>query len=249
MGHGLPELGGDRLYVDPAERSILEHLGESAVGGVTEIDPVIPFEAAPDILEPRVAGADGGDDGSEKQSVEVKLELLATPGECPAREPEWLTVRDQGHRRRVAKKPLDLGQQVGSAQPVGMAIEDLRCGGPVPLDLAKLPADRLNVSETAGETRIATLTEGNEYSMAGPIESNIRIINRLHELGHNIVLFTARGNKTGIDWSEVTKKQMADWNVSYDQLFFGKPHSDFYIDDRLIEIHAISKILEACGDA
>lgn len=89
---------------------------------------------------------------------------------------------------------------------------------------------------------LALKTEGYNYAESTPIKPNIEIINKLHRAGHEIVLFTARGYKTGIDWQDVTKKQMDDWGVEYDSLKFGKPNADIYIDDRFFSLEAI-KIL------
>jgi hypothetical protein len=46
------------------------------------------------------------------------------------------------------------------------------------------------------------------------------------------VFFTARGSVSGIDWGSFTKKQLAKWKVKYDELIFGKPSADCYIDDK-----------------
>lgn len=80
---------------------------------------------------------------------------------------------------------------------------------------------------------LATLVPDNDYGKCGPIPDNICRVNELHTAGHRIVLFTARGSATGIDWSEVTRTQLKSWGVRYHELQFGKPAADFYIDDRL----------------
>ena len=51
-----------------------------------------------------------------------------------------------------------------------------------------------------------------------------------------VTLFTARGSATGKDWVETTKLQLKKWGVLYDQLLFGKPAGDIYIDDKAINI-------------
>jgi len=85
-------------------------------------------------------------------------------------------------------------------------------------------------------------TSNNQYDAAYP---NIGIINLLISLknkGCKLVLHTARGSKTGKDWEEVTKKQLAKYNIPFDHLRFGKPGSDFYIDDKSVDIHQLKKI-------
>tara|TARA_B100000965_G_C19591860_1_gene758316 strand:+ start:2063 stop:2356 length:294 start_codon:yes stop_codon:yes gene_type:complete len=78
---------------------------------------------------------------------------------------------------------------------------------------------------------ICTNTDGN-YDKAEPFLDRINEINRLHKEGNKIILFTARGTGTGINWEDLTKTQLKNWNVSYDDLFFGKPEADVYIDDK-----------------
>lgn len=83
-----------------------------------------------------------------------------------------------------------------------------------------------------------------DYNHAAPNERMIKIINRLHDAGNEIILFTARGYKTGIDWQEVTQRQMDAWGVKYDELKFGKPNADFYVDDKMLSMDALYHIFE-----
>ena len=73
-----------------------------------------------------------------------------------------------------------------------------------------------------------------DYSEATPIKKNIKKANKLYDEGHTIVYWTARGSKTGIDWTEITKKQLNDWEVKYHELKLGKPYYDLFIDDKNI---------------
>ena len=77
----------------------------------------------------------------------------------------------------------------------------------------------------------------NMYILAIPIKENIEKVNRRFDEGHEIVLWTARGARTKIDWSELTKKQLEVWGVKYTTLSINeKPHFDFLIDDKAINI-------------
>ncbi|MFN8528536.1 MAG: acylneuraminate cytidylyltransferase family protein [Anaerolineae bacterium] len=89
---------------------------------------------------------------------------------------------------------------------------------------------------------IATITLNNQYNLAQPITSAINIINRLFDEGNTIVLFTARGSATGIDWREVTRQQMEQWGVKHHRLEFGKPPADYYIDDKLISLDDLYRL-------
>jgi len=82
---------------------------------------------------------------------------------------------------------------------------------------------------------ICTDTKG-DYPQAQPIPTVIARIGRLHAEGHEIILHTARGTLTGIDWWELTDRQLHDWGVSYHKLILGKPAADVYIDDKGVNV-------------
>ena len=79
-------------------------------------------------------------------------------------------------------------------------------------------------------------TEGH-YDKATPFLENIARVNSYFEQGHRIILYTARGSTTGIDWRELTEKQLAEWGLKYHELYFGKPTADVYIDDKAINLN------------
>ena len=80
------------------------------------------------------------------------------------------------------------------------------------------------------------LTYNGDYINSQPIIDRIRYINDLKNKGHDITIWTARGSKTGIDYRELTIKQLELWNVSYDNLLMGKPDYDVYIDDKSFNV-------------
>ena len=86
---------------------------------------------------------------------------------------------------------------------------------------------------------VATIEEGLDYNRAKPITVNINKINKLHDGGNKIIMFTARGYVTGVDWREVTELQFKNWGLKYDELHFGKPAADYYIDDKLISLEDV----------
>ncbi len=79
---------------------------------------------------------------------------------------------------------------------------------------------------------ICKTTDGN-YAKAIPMKRRIAKINKLYK-EHKIVLFTARGSATGINWGLFTKKQIEGWGVMYHELIMGKPYGDVYVDDRAV---------------
>lgn len=76
-------------------------------------------------------------------------------------------------------------------------------------------------------------TEGANYMGARPKRKMIEIVNALHASGSRIVIWTARGRTTGWDWEKLTRQQLAEWGIKYDELRIGdKPEYDFLIDDK-----------------
>lgn len=110
-------------------------------------------------------------------------------------------------------------------------------------DLEKID---LKISETKNKTFcfdidgvIAKLSPNNDYNLCEPNQHIIDKINALYE-NNTIIIFTARGSKTYIDWQKVTVEQLDKWKVKYHTLKFGKPAADFYIDDRMLAINKIN---------
>lgn len=89
---------------------------------------------------------------------------------------------------------------------------------------------------------IASIAPENDYNLSLPRERVIERIRQFHQNGYRIILFTARGTMTGIDWRRVTERQMREWQVPYDQLCFGKPAADYYIDDRALRPDELDRI-------
>ena len=82
---------------------------------------------------------------------------------------------------------------------------------------------------------ICTNTDG-DYEKAEPFEDVINTINKLYE-NNKIIMMTARGAVTGIDWTEFTAKQLKQWGVKYHELIMNqKPYADVYVDDKAINI-------------
>ena len=83
-------------------------------------------------------------------------------------------------------------------------------------------------------------TKNSDYRKSKPIKKNINFINKLYEQGFAINIYTARFMGRNKDNVALAKKegykftllQLKKWNVKYNNLFFGKPSSDIYIDDK-----------------
>ena len=77
-----------------------------------------------------------------------------------------------------------------------------------------------------------TSTLDMDYKGSIPLISRIQHINSLYDKGHTITYWTARGTKSGIDWSDLTEDQLKRWGAKYHHLLFGKPAFDIFIDDK-----------------
>ena len=71
------------------------------------------------------------------------------------------------------------------------------------------------------------------YTDVKPFHDRIAMVNDLFDEGHEIHYWTARGCKSGDDYTELTKSQLLEWGAKYHELHVGnKPHFDMYICDK-----------------
>ena len=78
-----------------------------------------------------------------------------------------------------------------------------------------------------------------DYKNAKPNKANIRKINKLFEK-NTIIYWTARGGASGIDWTELTEKQLKEWGCAYDALIMNdKPSYDLLICDKTLRIEEL----------
>jgi hypothetical protein len=93
------------------------------------------------------------------------------------------------------------------------------------------------------DNTICSPTVGRNYEDAKPWHNRIDKINKLYDEGHIIVYFTARGmgrfdGDPDAAWkasqllTDLTTKQLNTWGCKYHDLILGKPHADYFIDDK-----------------
>jgi|CZKS01.1.fsa_nt_gi quercetin dioxygenase-like cupin family protein len=83
---------------------------------------------------------------------------------------------------------------------------------------------------------------GGDYENAEPVPQAIELVNRLFDLGHNIIIHTSRFmGRCHNDAAQVynqgfafTEQQLRAWGVRYHLLVMGKPAADVIIDDRAV---------------
>lgn len=86
----------------------------------------------------------------------------------------------------------------------------------------------------------------NDYDTVAPIQKNIDFLNKLKDEGNYIIIYTSRRMKTHKgnivkvkeDIGELTERQLKKFGINYDELIFGKPYADFYIDDKAVNSFA-----------
>ena len=94
--------------------------------------------------------------------------------------------------------------------------------------------------------------EGQSYSDVKPIPGAKEKISTLRRKGHYIIINTARHMKTcNGNQSLVIKrigKMTLDWlekyEIEYDEIYFGKPFADVYIDDNAFRFTSWDTILD-----
>ena len=79
-------------------------------------------------------------------------------------------------------------------------------------------------------------TKGSDYENSTPIPEAIAKIREYKDRGDHIIIMTARGSGSNVDWREFTEKQLNKFGIPYDQLIVGlKPGGvDVFVDDKAI---------------
>jgi capsule biosynthesis phosphatase len=92
--------------------------------------------------------------------------------------------------------------------------------------------------------------EGETYDMLLPVEGAPEKLRALKDAGHYIIINTARHMKTcqgnlgmvSARISLITLKWLEEYNIPYDEIYFGKPHADIYIDDNAYRFNSWNDI-------
>jgi capsule biosynthesis phosphatase len=99
---------------------------------------------------------------------------------------------------------------------------------------------------------ICKLKRENElYQDLMPIDGSVERITQLRESGHYIILYTARRMKTHnaniakviADIGKITLDWLERHNIPYDEIIFGKPWADVYIDDNAFRFQNWEEIM------
>jgi len=141
---------------------------------------------------------------------------------------------------------------------IGGRIDSFNCVG-TPLQLKtycnkyKKIASPLRICFDLDNTLVTHPTIQGDYTSVLPIQRNIDYLKLLKRLGHTIIIYTARRMKTHsgnvgaiiADIGKITFNTLDKFDIPYDEIFFGKPYANFYIDD--LAINANSSLDKALG--
>ena len=89
-----------------------------------------------------------------------------------------------------------------------------------------------------------------KYESLEPVEGAVEKMTALKRSGHYIIIYTARRMKTHNanigaviqDIGLVTQNWLKKYKIPYDELYFGKPWADVYIDDNAFRFDAWEQI-------
>jgi capsule biosynthesis phosphatase len=102
-------------------------------------------------------------------------------------------------------------------------------------------------------TLVTSPTIQGDYTTVNPIERTISMVRYLKQLGHTIIIYTARrmkthnGNVSKViqDIGKITFETMENFEIPFDELIFGKPYANFYIDD--LGVNAFTNLEKELG--
>ena len=79
-------------------------------------------------------------------------------------------------------------------------------------------------------------TKRSDYENSTPIPEAIAKVRGYKDRGDHIIIMTARGSGSKVDWRDFTEKQLNKFGIPYDQLIVGlKPGGvDVFVDDKAI---------------
>jgi capsule biosynthesis phosphatase len=102
--------------------------------------------------------------------------------------------------------------------------------------------EKMRICFDLDNTIVTYPTIAGDYLTVKPIIPMIELMRKLKTEGNTIIIYTARRMKTHnnnsgaalADIGEITFKTLREFNVPYDEIIFGKPIADIYIDDKSI---------------
>lgn len=108
--------------------------------------------------------------------------------------------------------------------------------------ISDLPVPKLRICVDLDSTLVTSPSKEWDYSTVKPIPKMIDLVQKWKGEGHTIIIHTARRMQTHknnvgaaiADCAAQTLKTLEEFNIPYDELLFGKPIADVYIDDKAL---------------
>lgn len=126
---------------------------------------------------------------------------------------------------------------------IGVPFEKGICLGTpseIEMNIINVPSKLLRICFDIDNTIIKYRLHGQSYSNATINAPIVILLRKLKSLGHTIILYTARGMKSAKqNYGQAMKtvametfESLDKNNIPYDEIYFGKPDADIYIDDK-----------------
>lgn len=144
---------------------------------------------------------------------------------------------------RVYEEMIRSGEIVHSSK-----IEGFDCVG-TPLQLKVFCESnksdfKVRVCFDLDNTLVTFPAKPNDYTTVLPIQKNIDYLKFLKSQGAHIIIYTARRMKTHSgnvgailsDIGKITLDTLDKFEIPYHEIFFGKPHAHFYVDDLAVNV-------------
>ncbi len=108
--------------------------------------------------------------------------------------------------------------------------------------LPRLEIPKMRICFDLDNTLVTYPSSPGDYTSVEPVAEMVALAQRLHADGHTVIIHTARRMKTHggnlgaviKDIGRITFDTLDKFNIPYDELIFGKPIADVYIDDRAL---------------
>lgn len=108
--------------------------------------------------------------------------------------------------------------------------------------LATLPTPSLRICLDLDNTLVTSPVKEGDYSTVQPIPKMIDLVQKWKAKGHTILIHTARRMQTHkhnvgaaiADCAKITLQTLDKYQIPYDELLFGKPIADVYVDDKAL---------------
>lgn len=160
------------------------------------------------------------------------------------------TTNEEVYTSSVFKRFINEGVQVK-----GISINDFNAVG-TPLQLQNYCINNKSKPKRfvfdLDNTLVTHPRIAGDYNTVEPIVENINFLKHIKDAGNYIIIYTARRMKTHngnvarvvADIGEITIQTLKKYDIPYDELQFGKPYADFYIDD--LSINPLKDNLQQC---